>query len=161
LKDATPLRPLTSLKWPFIPEEPSFQDHLTSNDPKPLKINHYEAIGGYGLLLYFPSSFTCCVITLTASSPSIRNILNKEDDQLRNLLRQLDALRGREREEALEFLLGVAHPTKKKGIPKAILESADHDSLESFQRFSEAVHSAIEKTGSANTGLSWDIQTKD
>ncbi|SRR5258708_37392693 len=43
--DDVPLKSLSSLKWPFIPEAPSFQDPLTGNDPPPLKLSQFEAIG--------------------------------------------------------------------------------------------------------------------
>lgn len=44
--DATSLKPLSSLKWPYIAdEEPIYPDPLERNDPKPLRTRHYEAIG--------------------------------------------------------------------------------------------------------------------
>lgn len=46
ISETTPLRPLTSLKWPYIAgEEPAYPDPLERNDPKPLRTRHYEAIG--------------------------------------------------------------------------------------------------------------------
>ena len=42
-----PLRPLTSVKWPYIPEESSYPDPLKRDDPKPLSLAQYEAIGKY------------------------------------------------------------------------------------------------------------------
>lgn len=40
-----PLRPLTSLKWPYVPEESAYPDPLKRDDPKPLQMRQYEAIG--------------------------------------------------------------------------------------------------------------------
>lgn len=40
-----PLRPLTSLRWPYAPDESAFPDPLKRDDPKPLQIAQYEAIG--------------------------------------------------------------------------------------------------------------------
>lgn len=49
LTGATPagssLRTLASLRWPYIPEPPSFHDPLSDADPKPLRLPQYEAIG--------------------------------------------------------------------------------------------------------------------
>ena len=43
--EARPLRPLTSLKWPYAPEESAYPDPLKRDDPKLLQLNQYEAIG--------------------------------------------------------------------------------------------------------------------
>ena len=40
-----PLRPLTSLNWPYVPEEPAYPDPLKRDDPKSLQLHQYEAIG--------------------------------------------------------------------------------------------------------------------
>ncbi|KAJ7933940.1 hypothetical protein B0H13DRAFT_1952651 [Mycena leptocephala] len=42
--DAPPLRPLTSLRWPYVPEESAYPDPLKRDDPKPLQTPQYEAI---------------------------------------------------------------------------------------------------------------------
>jgi hypothetical protein len=42
-----PLRPLTSLKWPYVPEESAYPDPLKRDDPKPLQTAQYEAIGSH------------------------------------------------------------------------------------------------------------------
>lgn len=41
----SPLRALTTLKWPYIPEAPSYPDPLARDDPKPLSLAQYEEIG--------------------------------------------------------------------------------------------------------------------
>lgn len=45
LQDPTPLHPLTSLKWPYVPDSSSYPDPLTRDDPKLLQLHQYEAIG--------------------------------------------------------------------------------------------------------------------
>jgi hypothetical protein len=39
------LRPLTSLKWPYVPEQSAYPDPLDRDDPKALQLHQYEAIG--------------------------------------------------------------------------------------------------------------------
>jgi hypothetical protein len=45
ITDEVPLRPLTSLKWPYLPEESAYPDPLKRDDPKALRTAQYEAIG--------------------------------------------------------------------------------------------------------------------
>lgn len=45
LQDPAPLRPLTALKWPYVPDTSAYPDPLTRDDPKPLQLHQYEAIG--------------------------------------------------------------------------------------------------------------------
>ena len=52
-----PLRPLTSLKWPYVPEESAYPDPLKRDDPKPLQLAQYEAIGSPTFFIYFLNSF--------------------------------------------------------------------------------------------------------
>jgi len=40
------LRPLTTLNWPYVPDESAFPNPLKRDDPKPLQLHQYEAIGG-------------------------------------------------------------------------------------------------------------------
>jgi hypothetical protein len=47
-----PLRPLTSLKWPYVPEESAYPDPLKRDDPKPLQLAQYEAIGSLTFFLF-------------------------------------------------------------------------------------------------------------
>jgi len=81
-----PLRPLTSLKWPYVPEESAYPDPLKRDDPKPLQTAQYEAI---------------------ATSSAIRTIL-REHPKLKDTLRTIDGLRGSAREEALQASLGIS-----------------------------------------------------
>ncbi|KAJ7597263.1 hypothetical protein C8J56DRAFT_314028 [Mycena floridula] len=78
-------KPLTSLRWPYVPERPAYPDPLQRDDPKPLQLSQYEAI---------------------ATSPAIRSTLETYPD-LRPLLISLDNLRGLERETALRQALGA------------------------------------------------------
>ena len=52
-----PLRPLTSLKWPYVPEESTYPDPLKRDDPKPLQTAQYEAIGSQLFFFSRPASF--------------------------------------------------------------------------------------------------------
>lgn len=40
-----PLRTLASLRWPYVPDESAYPDPLKRDDPKPLQLPQYEAIG--------------------------------------------------------------------------------------------------------------------
>jgi hypothetical protein len=40
-----PLRPLTTLNWPYVPESSAFPDPLKRDDPHDLQLRQYEAIG--------------------------------------------------------------------------------------------------------------------
>ena len=46
-----PLRPLTSLKWPYVPEESAYPDPLKRDDPKVVQLSQYEAIGNSPLFV--------------------------------------------------------------------------------------------------------------
>lgn len=43
------MKTLTSLKWPYVPEESAFPDPLKRDDPKPLQLPQYEAIGSFAI----------------------------------------------------------------------------------------------------------------
>ena len=47
-----PLRPLTSLKWPYVPEESAYPDPLKRDDPKIVQLSQYEAIGNSPFLVH-------------------------------------------------------------------------------------------------------------
>ncbi|KAF8494616.1 hypothetical protein F5888DRAFT_1795074 [Russula emetica] len=86
MTEEVPLRPLTSLKWPYVPEESAYPDPLKRDDPKALQTAQYEAI---------------------ATSSAIRTIL-REHPKLKDTLRTIDGLRGSAREEALQARLGIS-----------------------------------------------------
>lgn len=108
-----PLRPLASLQWPYVPDTSAYPDPLKRDDPQPLSLAQYEAIGMHlrfirvSLLFFFPSLTRCTITLRTATSPAIRTALHSHP-RLPTLLTALDALRGRAREAALERVLGVA-----------------------------------------------------
>lgn len=54
LEEKPQLRPLTSLNWPYVPEESAFSDPLKRDDPKPLQLNQYEAIGAFSTIFSQP-----------------------------------------------------------------------------------------------------------
>ncbi|KAF9010680.1 hypothetical protein BDQ17DRAFT_1515996 [Cyathus striatus] len=87
LEEQNPLRPLTSVRWPYVPDESAYPDPLKRDDPKVLQLRQYESI---------------------ATSPAIRKILANQN--LRELMISVDKLRGREREQALQKALGVTPP---------------------------------------------------
>jgi hypothetical protein len=47
VQDQSPksLRPLTSLNWPYVPDQSAYPDPLERDDPKALQTQQYEAIG--------------------------------------------------------------------------------------------------------------------
>lgn len=47
-----PVRPLTSLKWPYVPEESAYPDPLKRDDPRVVQLSQYEAIGNSSLLAH-------------------------------------------------------------------------------------------------------------
>ncbi|KAF9647777.1 hypothetical protein BDM02DRAFT_3116494 [Thelephora ganbajun] len=47
-----PLRPLTSLKWPYVPDESAYPDPLKRDDPKIVQLSQYEAIGNFPFLVH-------------------------------------------------------------------------------------------------------------
>ena len=53
ITEEVPLRPLTSLKWPYVPEESAYPDPLKRDDPKPLQMAQYETIGSPTFIIVF------------------------------------------------------------------------------------------------------------
>ncbi|KAG8968137.1 hypothetical protein FRC03_008490 [Tulasnella sp. 419] len=134
LPEPKPLRPLTSLKWPYIPEAPSYPDPLERDQPKPLRLYQYETI---------------------ASSPKIRSILNNSA-KVRNALQHIDTLEGDSREQMLERILGVAD-TGQHGLT-TISSVIQEEDFKALQQLAEAVEEAV-KGGQPGTeidaGLTW------
>ncbi|KAJ3555836.1 hypothetical protein NP233_g12112 [Leucocoprinus birnbaumii] len=123
------LRPLTSLKWPYVPEESAFPDPLKRDDPQDLQLRQYEAI---------------------ATSGKIREILSKHEN-LPALLTSIDELRGAERELALQKALGVTPPDIDDWRKP---EELSEDVL-ALRALAEAVETAIRGGNGAGLGLSW------
>ncbi|KNZ76676.1 hypothetical protein J132_09209 [Termitomyces sp. J132] len=130
LEELAPLRPLTSLKWPYIPDESAYPDPLKRDDPKTLQLHQYEAI---------------------ATSPSIRKILAAHPN-LKALLTSIDSLRGNDREHALQRALGVS-AVDIKDI-KARVELGE-DVL-ALRELAEAVEVAVRGGRDEALGLDWD-----
>ncbi|KAF9462357.1 hypothetical protein BDZ94DRAFT_1261684 [Collybia nuda] len=131
LEDPPPLRSLASLNWPYVPEESAYPDPLKRDDPKTLQLHQYEAI---------------------ATSPSIRKALNSHPNLI-PLLTSIDALRGPERERALERALGVAAPdiANREG-PVEIGED-----VLALRELAEAVEAAVRGENRAALGLDWGM----
>ncbi|KAF9527387.1 hypothetical protein CPB83DRAFT_856459 [Crepidotus variabilis] len=127
--NSTLLRPLTSLNWPYVPEESTFPDPLKRDDPKTLQISQYEAI---------------------ATSPAIRKILS-DDKKLPELLTSVDKLRGAEREYALQRALGVDNQIDVGGNgPKELSED-----VLAFRKLAEAIEEAVRGGKEGALGLNW------
>ncbi|KAI0745273.1 hypothetical protein C8Q76DRAFT_789679 [Earliella scabrosa] len=125
-----PLRPLASLRWPYVPEESAYPDPLKRDDPKPLQISQYEAI---------------------ATSPTIRRVL-ASNPRLREIVRSIDTLRGEDRELALQEVLGVG------GSRTQALASLGHASPEdrdALRQLAEAVEAAVRGGKQDTLGLDW------
>ncbi|KIK90918.1 hypothetical protein PAXRUDRAFT_150840 [Paxillus rubicundulus Ve08.2h10] len=131
IEDPRPLRPLTSLNWPYVPEESAYPDPLKRDDPKPLQLHQYEAI---------------------ATSPAIRNAI-KSHPQLVGLLTNIDKLRGAEREEALQRALGVDSRQLKNDVSRPLELDEDTRALRAL---AEAVEGAVRGGKEGTLGLDWD-----
>ncbi|KAK7692176.1 hypothetical protein QCA50_003797 [Cerrena zonata] len=135
-----PLRPLTSLKWPYVEEESAFPDPLKRDDPKPLQLHQYEAI---------------------ATSPAIRDILSTNPN-LRDVLRNIDQLRGEDRQDALQKALGVSvSDTKTPEIRigsvgnVGSVRGANEDDVKALRRLAEAVEGVVRGGKEGTLGLDW------
>ncbi|KAK7031526.1 hypothetical protein R3P38DRAFT_3313593 [Favolaschia claudopus] len=124
-----PLRPLTSLKWPYVPEESAYPDPLKRDDPKPLQTPQYEAI---------------------ATSPAIRTALATHPN-LPALLTSIDKLRGPEREDTLQRALGVTAPDIVTGQG---VRDLSEDVL-ALRALAEAVEAAVRGGNEDVLGLNW------
>ncbi|KAN0091482.1 hypothetical protein V8E55_005048 [Tylopilus felleus] len=131
LQDPTPLRPLTSLKWPYVPDSSSYPDPLTRDDPKLLQLHQYEAI---------------------ATSSTVRTLL--ANPRLCAHLTSIDALRGSERDAALQRALGVDSRLLKN--PDKGTEAGLHEDTRALRVFAEAVEQAVRGGREDMLGLDWD-----
>ncbi|KAG9123990.1 hypothetical protein FRC07_013294 [Ceratobasidium sp. 392] len=141
LTDPKPLRTLASLKWPYVPEPPSFIDPVTKNDPKPLTLAQYEAI---------------------ATSPDARRAI-ADNPNVPNLLRSVDKLYGPLRQQALEEMLGVGTSGEQQGarfqtndtLARIRQEGDAEENMRALRQLSEAIEKAI-GVSDTQRGLSWE-----
>ncbi|EGO25968.1 hypothetical protein SERLADRAFT_437702 [Serpula lacrymans var. lacrymans S7.9] len=131
LEDSKPLRPLSSLNWPYVPEQSAYPDPLKRDDPKPLQLHQYEAI---------------------ATSPVIRNILAK-NPRLITLLTSLDSLQGAGREDALQGALGV-HRSQTGAHQHQKAAESDEDVL-ALRTLTEAIEAAVRGEKEGTLDLDW------
>jgi len=126
-----PLRPLTSLNWPYVPEEPAYPDPLKRDDPKPLQLSDYEAI---------------------ATSATIREILVAHP-RLTDSLISIDKLQGPRREDALQRALGINIEHLRDPSDAKISPELDEDVI-AFRKLAEAIE--MEVRGGKEGGLGFD-----
>ena len=145
------LRPLTSLKWPYVPEESAYIDPLKRDDPKVVQLSQYEAIGDSPLLILDDDRYK--PYPLSATSATVRKVLSEHPD-LKPLLRSIDSLRGRGRDEALQSALGVfqANPQGESGASRPRISETD---IGTMQQLSSAIEAAIR--GDKPNALGLDI----
>ncbi|KIY49987.1 hypothetical protein FISHEDRAFT_36364 [Fistulina hepatica ATCC 64428] len=125
----SPLKPLSSLKWPYVPEASEFPDPLQRDDPKPLSLQQYEAV---------------------AMSKNIRSLLAAHPE-LREKIREIDKMRGTAREEALQRALGLTRPE----LPGSSHGQETSKDILRLREFAEAVESAIRGENDKQLRLEW------
>ncbi|KAG9220412.1 hypothetical protein CCMSSC00406_0003868 [Pleurotus cornucopiae] len=129
--DLKPLRPLTSLNWPYVHEESAYPDPLKRDDPKPLQLPQYEAI---------------------ATSSQIRKLL-MEHPSLKEQLIAIDKHRGPDREYALQRALGVTRTDiERQQGPEVQLP----EDVVALRALAEAVEVAVRGGKQDALGLDWD-----
>nr|GAT44946.1 predicted protein [Mycena chlorophos] len=125
-----PLRPLTSLKWPYVPDQSSYPDPLKRDDPKTLQTHQYEAI---------------------ATSAAVREVLAAHP-LLPALLTQIDQLRGHERDDVLQRALGVS----SIDISARSGQMSLGDDVTALRALAEAVEGAVRGGKEGVLGLDWE-----
>lgn len=140
------LRPLTSLKWPYVPDESAFPDPLKRDDPKVIQLNQYEAIGIFVFLILTEPDISPTI----ATSPAVRKIL-AEHKNLPELLTSIDKLRGLERQEALQRALGVTAPE----IEDQLTQSQPSEEVLALRALAEAIEGAVRGGNDSTLGLNW------
>ncbi|KAF9650399.1 hypothetical protein BDM02DRAFT_3093177, partial [Thelephora ganbajun] len=128
-----PLRPLTSLKWPYVPDKSAYPDPLKRDDPKTVQLSQYEAI---------------------ATSAAVRKTLS-EHPNLKPLLRSIDSLRDTEREAALQRALGVSQEDYQ-GDSCIIRLGTCEDDIEAVRKLSAVIEAAIRGDRPNTLGLDLD-----
>lgn len=131
VEDPIPLRPLTTLNWPYVPEESAYPDPLKRDDPRPIQLHQYEAI---------------------ATSAAVRHAL-ESNPRLPELLTSIDKLRGVDREDALHRALGVDTRQLKNDLLGP--QELDGDTR-MLRQLAEAVEAAVRGGKEGVLGLDWD-----
>ncbi|KAK0500865.1 hypothetical protein EDD18DRAFT_1328947 [Armillaria luteobubalina] len=137
VEEPRPLRSLSSLKWPYIPEQSAYLDPLQRDDPKPLQLRQYETIETQAQYI-------------TATSPTIRNVLSAHPN-LPALLTSIDNLRGQNRDLALQRSLGVTDP---QFVDRTHPVQLEEDVL-ALRALAEAVEDAVRGEQKDALGLNW------
>jgi len=153
LEPPVQLKPLASLNWPYVPEDSSNDDPLKRADPKVLQLPQYEAIGkffSFYLQLVSKRRTQLDPPSPKAMSPQVRKVLEKHD-KLPGLLAQIDKLRGREREEALQQHLGV---TSAQIDTQLRAPTLDENTL-ALRELAEAIEGAVRRKDPSALGLDW------
>ncbi|KAI0084916.1 hypothetical protein BDY19DRAFT_968841 [Irpex rosettiformis] len=127
-----PLKPLTSLKWPYIPEESEYPDPLKRDDPKQLQLPQYESI---------------------ATSQTVRKVL-ASNPKLPDLLRTIDRLRGEDREEELQRALGVSRADLDGQFGRNRRVYSEED-VNGIRELAEAIEAAVRGGKEDVLGLNW------
>lgn len=144
-----PLKPLTSLNWPYVPEESAYPDPLKRDDPKAVQLSQYEAIGESPPSISDNDRYKS--LPLSATSVDVRRVFTEHPD-LKPLLRSIDSLRGREREEALQCALGVSQANHTGATKLGIGE----EDIEAMRQLSSTVEAAIRGDKPSALGLDVD-----
>ena len=158
-EEQLPLRPLTSLKWPYIPETSAYPDPLKRDDPKTLQMHQYEAIGA-AACERAASRRDVADWAFAATSGSVRRVLAAHP-RLKELLRQVDVLRGVAREETLQRGLGVSRedaPSSRAPARTDGIFSDEEDKL-ALRELAEAIEAAVRGDADDSNharGLDWD-----
>jgi hypothetical protein len=147
--ECEPLRPLTSLKWPYVPEESAYPDPLKRDDPKIIQLPQYEAIGNWPLLVHIASNPSHTL--LSATSAAVRRAFS-EHPNLKPLLRSIDSLRGIERETALQRVLGVSQ-TDHHGDSSIDRLGIGEEDIEAAQQLSSVIEAAVRGDRPSALGL--------
>jgi len=132
IHESQSLRSLTSLNWPYVPEESTYPDPLKRDDPKPLHLSDYEAI---------------------ATSPAIRQVLAAHPN-LPSLLTSIDKLRGPDREYALQHALGVNVEQLRDSSSTIVSPKLGEDGI-ALRRLAEVIEEAVRGGKAGVLGLDW------
>jgi hypothetical protein len=139
-----------------VPEESAYPDPLTRDDPQPLQLRQYEAIGK-GLLhvqRLLPFLTTLPPPTRTATSPRVREVFASHP-RLPDILTAIDTRRGADREAALERALGLASSDIVRQASGAGSATPLHDDVLALRKLTEAIEAAVRGGKQDVLGVEW------